>query len=238
MLLDLEPSPHSVQTIESTLPRPVARWRQVHVSARRGRSDGRRWERALERCLQGGAEKILLEKIATAGLAQRAIRAVQAGHLVLSTMEIGRACTALAELSRLQLTTTQIIDGLSLVIGQRLTGRLCTECSVPDDRDSVRQALAGALNTWLYGHVARPRRASPKGCARCRQTGYSGLVLVYELLDIDARARSLIASSIDPVELERALLADGSSIWDCGLRCVADGTTSFDALVATVREPH
>jgi hypothetical protein len=58
------------------------------------------------------------------------------------------------------------------------------------------------------------------------------------LLDIDVRARGLIASDLDPVELERALLAEGCSLWDCGLRRVGDGVTSFDALLAGVRQPH
>ena len=53
-----------------------------------------------------------------------------------------------------------------------------------------------------------------------------------------ARARGLIASSHDPVALEHGLLAEGSSIWDCGLRRVADGAASFDALLAGVRQPH
>jgi hypothetical protein len=40
------------------------------------------------------------------------------------------------------------------------------------------------------------------------------------------------------VELEHALLAEGCSIWDRGLKRVADGATSLDALKATVRPPH
>ena len=153
-------------------------------------------------------------------------------------MAVARACGALTELERLRVTTPQVIDGLSLVIGQRLIARLCQDCCRPDDRGPVRQALAGALNTWLRGSALQPRRAAPGGCAQCGQTGYAGRVLVYELLDVDARARGLIASSVDPVELEQALLPEGSSLWDCGLRRVADGVTSFDALLTGVRQPH
>ena len=136
------------------------------------------------------------------------------------------------------MTTAQVIDGLSLVIGHRLIARLCPECSAPDDREPVRRALAGALNTWLGGCAVHARRATPNGCARCGHTGYDGRLLVYELLDIDTRARGLIASSADPAELEQALLAGGASIWDRGLKRVADGSTSLDALQAAVRQPR
>ena len=63
-------------------------------------------------------------------------------------------------------------------------------------------------------------------------------MLAYELIDLDMRARGLIASGVDIVELEPGLLAEGRSIWDRGLKQVADGTTSLDALQAAVRQPH
>ena len=179
-----------------------------------------------------------IQQISIPAFAQVAIQAAQAGHLVVSTMAVGRACGALAELRRLQATTPQILDALSLVIAQRLIARLCNDCSTPDDRAAVRQALAAALNTWWYGHTVQLRRPASEGCERCGHTGYAGQVLVYELLDIDERARGLIASNADPVELERALVPEGSSLWDCGLRRVGDGVTSFDALLAGVRQPH
>jgi general secretion pathway protein E len=209
----------------------------LRVTGGRRRS-GLRWERALSRVLRGGVGVILIESIATAGVAQVAIQAAQAGHLVLSTMPLGRACSVMAELRRLQLTTTQVIDALSLVIGQRMIGRLCPDCSTPDERELVRRALAAALNTWLSGHTMRARRYAPNGCPRCRHAGYDGRVLAYELVEIDARARSLIASSVDPVELERALVGDGASIWERGLKHVAEGNTSFDALQSAVRQPR
>jgi type II secretory ATPase GspE/PulE/Tfp pilus assembly ATPase PilB-like protein len=238
MLDELDPARNRVHTIESSLLRPVPRWQQLHTSNGRYPRNWRRWERAFGRILFGGADAILVEQIATPGVAQLAIQAAQTGHLVLSTMALGRACSVIAELRRLQVTTAQVTDALTLVIGQRLLRRLCTECARPEDREAVRRALASALNTWLGGYVVRARRPAPSGCARCGYGGYDGRVLAYELVDIDARARGLIASTVDPVELERALLADGASIWDRGLKRVAEGSTSFDALQAAVRQPR
>jgi type II secretory ATPase GspE/PulE/Tfp pilus assembly ATPase PilB-like protein len=237
MLEDLDPGRRSIETIESNFLRQVSHWRQLRVAGGR-RCAGRRWERALQRVLSRGAGVILLETIAAAGVAQLAIQAAQVGHLVLSTMLVGRACSVMAELRRLQVTTTQLIDGLSLVIGQRLIARLCPDCSEPDERELVRRALAAALNTWLSGHAMHARRPAPNGCPRCGHTGYYGRLLAYEMVEIDARARGLIASSVDPVEVEHALLGDGTSIWDRGLKRVADGSTSFDALQAAVRQPR
>lgn len=227
---------------------PAGSGRRAALSAMLGQLDpaqrsvhtigGPRWRRSCGRIPCRGADAILIEKIDTARIAQLAIRAAQAGHLVLSTMALGRACSVIAELRRLGVTTAQVIDALSLVISQRLVARLCPHCSSVDDREAVRRALAGALNTWLGGRAVQPRRAAPSGCAQCGHTGYRGNVLAYELVELDMRARGVIASGADPVELEPALLANGRSIWDCGLKRVAEGSISLDALTAAVRQPR
>jgi general secretion pathway protein E len=237
MLEELDPVRRSIRTIESRFLRAVHRWRQIRVPDARGHN-GRRCERVLGRIVRGRGGAMLVERIATAGVAQLAIQAAQAGHLVLSSMPLGRAAGVFAELQRLQVTAGQALDGLSLVIAQRLVARLCSACSISDDRDAVRRALAPATNTWLAGRPVQCRRAGPCGCAACRYTGYQGSVLAYELIEIDSRARSVMASDLDPVERERALLADGRSIWDRGLNQVADGTTSLDALQDAVRQPR
>jgi general secretion pathway protein E len=238
MLEQLDPVQRRIQTIESDVLRPVPRWTQSRLPDQPHRRDGRRWERAIGRALRSGADAILVEKIETAGVARLALQAARAGHLVLSMMALGRACSVVAEFQRLHVPLAQLLDALSLVIGHRLVARLCPQCSTPDDRESVRRALAGALNTWLAGSAVCARRAVPGGCRRCGTTGYDGRVLVYELLDIDTRARGLIASGVDPVEFEPSLLANGRSLWDRGLKLVTDGTTSLDALQAAVRRPR
>jgi len=189
-------------------------------------------------CCRCRGRRMLLRRICSPRAAQFAIQAAQAGHRVFSRMAIGRACAAVAELRRLGVTAAQMIDGLSLVIAQRLLAKLCPQCAVPDEEDAVRQALAAARNTWLGEQAGRPRRAAPHGCAACGHTGYSGRLLACEVLEIDARARGLLAVSADSLELERVLLADGSAIWDRGLRLVAGGATSLAALQAAIRNPR
>jgi type II secretory ATPase GspE/PulE/Tfp pilus assembly ATPase PilB-like protein len=236
MLELLDPVRRSIQTVESRIRRPVPRWLQFAVPDRGLRFSA--WERRLRWVLRNGADAILLGKIASPGMAQLAIQAVQSGHLVLSTMAVGRACSVLTEFQRLHVPAAQLVDSLSLVIGQRLIGKLCRECAQPDDRELARRALASALNTWLADQSIRVRRASPAGCAHCGRTGYHGTTLAYELIEVDTRAQGLIGSGIDPIELESALLADGRTIWDRGLKRVADGTSSLDALQAALRQPR
>ncbi len=237
MLEVLDPQRRSVQTLESHIRRPVDQWLQFQLPAD-SCAEPDRWEQGLFWLLQNGPDAILLGQIASPGVARLALQAARGGHLVLSTMVLERANDVLAEFQRLQAHQAQVLEALSLVVAQRLVGRLCPHCSQPDDRDEVRRALAAALNTWLAQAKVQARRSSPEGCRHCHGTGYDGKTLIYELLEIDSRARGLIASGADAIELERALLADGRTLWDRGLARVADGTTSLDALLAGLRSPR
>jgi len=236
MLEVLDPQRRSIQSIVSHRRRPVDRWLQYELPADSG-AGADLWEQGLSWLLQNGPDAILLGQLASSGVARLALQAVRAGHLVLSTMLLERAGSVLAEFNRLQALPTQVLEALSLVIAQRLIGRLCPYCSQPDERDEVRRALAAALNTWLTQTKVEARRAALAGCPRCHG-GYLGRTLAYELIEVDSRARGLIGSSADLAELERVLLADGRTLWDRGLARVADGTTSLDALRAAVRYPR
>lgn len=238
MLQLLDPVRRSIQTVESRTRRSVPGWLQFLVSDGARHRSEEKLERALGWVLRNGADAILLDKIASPGVARLAVQAAQADHLVLSTMQLVRASGVITEFARLKVPAVGLLDTLSLVIGQRRIARLCPRCSTPDEREAVRRALAGALNTWLTHQPVRARRAAPAGCEQCGHTGYRGTLLAYELIEIDARARGLIASDLDPVELEPALLGEGRTLWDRGLRYLAEGTTSLEALQAALRQPR
>jgi len=238
MLELLDPQRRSIQSVESRIRRKVDHWLQFELPADAWRGQAALWKQGLGRLLLNGPDAILLGQIASPGVARLVLEAVRAGCLVLSTMALERASSVLAELRRLQVQPAQVPEALSLVIAQRWISRLCADCSQPDERPEVRHALAAALNTWLAQAPVRARRAAPSGCPRCHASGYRGRSLTYELIEVDGRARGLIGSGADAVELERALLADGRTLWDQGLARVADGTTSLDALRNAVRAPR
>jgi type II secretory ATPase GspE/PulE/Tfp pilus assembly ATPase PilB-like protein len=87
---------------------------------------------------------------------------------------------------------------LLAVLSQRLARRLCEACSVVDPDECSRLGLA----------VDRPRRAV--GCAECRSTGYSGRLLLAELLLPEAHGVGpAILERVDSRELERRAVEHG-----------------------------
>jgi general secretion pathway protein E len=181
---------------------------------------------------------VFLARLETPQAADLALRAVESGRLVLARVRHDRACGALALLHAWRADAVRLADALALVVAQRLMPRLCPRCAQDDPRDEVRRLLAQAASTWLAGCSPRPRRASEAACPHCGNTGYDGRLLAYEMIEVDARARGLIAAGAGRINLEHDLLAEGCTLWERGLRHLADGATSMEALLGSIREPR
>ena len=125
--------------------------------------------------------------------------------------------------------------------------------AVPDRRGGHRRpraaprapalrALQGALHADQGGarRGAHPRRAPARqdvelfrrnGCVRCRQTGYSGRIGVFQLLEMNEELSTLAARKASHEELERAAMDGGmTTLWDDGIEKVVAGLTSLEEL--------
>jgi general secretion pathway protein E len=238
ILGSLDARARSIQTVESTPPRPHERWLQFTAAPRDGDGRGDPLRACLAQVLRNEPDVVLVEALRTRKAARLAMQALAGGCLVLSSVDAGRASEVFGQLRRLGVEPEELAARLCLVIAQRLLRRLCPHCAQADDSPDLRSAMARAANTWLAGEPVRAAVARPGGCPRCGGTGYAGLALAYELIEVDASARAIAEQGSSALEMEQALLADGRSLWDQGLRLLSRGTTSLDALREAIREPR
>ena len=238
MLASIDPLQRRVGTLESQVLRPVDAWAQVHVRGPRFSAAPGPWLRRLRAWSTAGPDVIFLGALDTPEALELALQAVEAGRLVVARVRHDRACGVLSLLHALHGDRVRFADALALIVAQRLLPRLCPDCSEDDPGLDVRRVLAEAASTWLADQPLRPRRAGRGGCVHCRGAGYDGVILAYELLEVDSRARSLIGSGARGVDLERALLSDGRTLWAHGLQWLAKGATSLEALRRSIREPR
>ena len=194
------------------------------------------------RMLRSRPDPVLLAEIDSSEAAQLALRGAQAGCRVFSTMYGGRAYHVFPRFCAWGIAPTDLAEQLLLVVAQRLVRALCPDCALPDESEAVREALVRAADGWRSPSATpdsvRSRMANPSGCNRCRGAGYRGHTIVYEWIEVDSGVRSLVEEGVGATEMERRLLADGRGLWERGLRLVASGATSLDALRASVREPR
>ncbi len=185
------------------------------------------------------ASQVLLADPATAAaVAGPLLRAAQSGRLALAAIELDRAHQVFARFRAFGVEPAEVASYLNVAVARRLLPLLCRRCARPDERDEPRHVLASASNSWLAGQALRPGRAAPTGCGACSHSGYAGRIAIDEVLEVDARVRSLVEAGAGPLQLEQQLYASGRSLWDRGLRLLANGLTSLEALRAAVREPR
>ena len=167
---------------------------------------------------------IMLGEIRDLETAEVAIQAALTGHLVLSTLHTNDAPSAISRLQELGVAPYLIKATLLGVMAQRLLRTLCpackTECPLsPGD-------WAGFAPDWTHPPPAQACQA--KGCAQCRDTGYSGRVGVYEVMLMSEKLKALIGPDTDLNAIRSLACAQGM----LGLRLaaahkVATGATSI-----------
>ena len=110
------------------------------------------------------------------------------------------------------------------VLAQRLVRKICTSCKEaydpPENIRRVVEKMSGPVETFYRG----------KGCPKCRKTGFSGRIGIYELLVLTDELRQRISNNVSVDEIRQAAIESGMTI----LR--QDGMDKVKAGITTVEE--
>jgi general secretion pathway protein E/type IV pilus assembly protein PilB len=89
------------------------------------------------------------------------------------------------------------------------------------------------LRRWLANqdiHLYKPR-----GCEKCLYSGYFGRLLIIEYLEINAKVKKLLAKPSDLAQLAVTIdQLEITSMWQDGIRRVAEGYTTLDEVIRVV----
>ena len=161
---------------------------------------------ALRSLLRQDPQVLMIGEIRDAETARIAIEAGLTGHLLMSTMHSGSPSGALLRLLEMQIEPYQVTSSISGVLNQRLVRRLCENCKKQVDDTTHFQAA---------------------GCEECLDTGYSGRVLISEMIMMDGELRKAILEKSDIDQLDAILKNRGHmNMAHDGQRLVAKGITT------------
>jgi type II secretory ATPase GspE/PulE/Tfp pilus assembly ATPase PilB-like protein len=148
---------------------------------------------ALRHVLRQDPDVIMVGEIRDRDTAEIAIRASLTGHLVFSTLHTNDAPGAITRLVDMGIEPFLVASAIELVIAQRLVRRLCAECSRPEPVNKIK--LRETL-TILDCDPAEAERVemlkAPKGCDRCRGTGYRGRIGLFEIFRLNDDLHELV----------------------------------------------
>ncbi len=158
---------------------------------------------------------ILVGEMRDSETAEVAFQAALTGQLVLTTFHAGSAAESVSRLADMGIEPYLLRSGVLAIVSQRLVRRLC-RCARPSHDSDDRMGLP-AVTSWL-----------PVGCDACRGTGYSGRVVLAELLTTNRRELGqAILSRNESGKIEQLAVAAGMvPLWQRALEAVEEGVTS------------
>ncbi len=178
---------------------------------------------ALRSLLRQDPDIVMVGEIRDAETARIAVQAALTGHLVFSTLHTNDAPGAISRLINIGVEPYLVAASVQAVLGQRLVRKICTHCKEPyDPPANIRKAVENAA-----GEVEQFYRGM--GCGKCRKSGFSGRIGIYELLVPDDTMRDRITGSPDVNDIRRWARENGMlSLRDDGMAKVRAGLTTVE----------
>jgi type IV pilus assembly protein PilB len=177
----------------------------------------------------------------TAGIA---VNSALTGHLVLSTLHTNDAPTTLPRLIDMEVEPFLVASTINLIIAQRLVRKNCEKCRVSykiTDEEKIIVANEPSIQTILKNkgikNIDKLNLYKGKGCAVCGQTGYSGRIGIFEVMEMNDEIRGLVTDKASSPEIMKAARKAGmTTMLQDGLEKVFSGMTSLDEVLKASRE--
>lgn len=215
LLNHLNDNTKKIITIEDPIEYDLAGLTQVAIDEKYGFG----FSQALRSILRQDPDIIMVGEIRDLESLSLSIQASLTGHLVFSTLHTNDALSAIERLLDMGAQSYLIASTLSLVIAQRLVRKLCPFCKTP----VTPSTPISPQFQRLY---------EPKGCIECNFKGYQGRTLIYEILPITPKLKSLIHRNAGKEEILEYLKSQNfSSLYQNGLLKASQGITSLEEVL-------
>jgi type II secretory ATPase GspE/PulE/Tfp pilus assembly ATPase PilB-like protein len=179
-----------------------------------------------------------------------AIEASLTGHLVLSTIHTNSAAETLTRILNMGIPAYLLPASINAIIAQRLVRKLCPHCKKavpaeqlkPDMQAQVKRAISQTHKDELLQRVGLERLSAPTfyepvGCDTCGNTGYSGRVGIYEIMEITPPIKESIIRGESSVVINTIAIQNGMiSLEQDGVMKALCGLTSLEEVYAAAKE--
>jgi type IV pilus assembly protein PilB len=181
---------------------------------------------ALRAILRQDPDVILVGEIRDKDTMELSIRAALTGHLVFSTIHTNDAASTIPRLIDMDAEPFLLSSSLVSVISQRLVRTICPKCKVKADPDLELIKEMGLMDK--LGQLANGFYKG-KGCDWCHNTGFYGVIGIFEILMVTPKIQELIVQRISSHAIRQVAIAEGmTTLLDDGLSKVVAGITTLE----------
>lgn len=219
---------NKVMTIEDPIEYQLPLVQQVQVNDRIGFG----FSEALKSFLRQDPDIILIGEIRDFETLNSAVQASLTGHLVFSTLHTNDAASAIGRMVQMGLQSYLVADSLVGIVAQRLVRQICQECKTEANPHK------NLLRRVTHLITEESKFYTGIGCPKCSQTGYSGRVLISEILVINETISKMVADEASKYDIARYAQEHTGfepMILD-GMNKVLRGITTLDEVLRVTRE--
>lgn len=220
----------NISTVEDPIEYALPTANQVQVHEKIGMS----FSAALRSLLRQDPDVIMLGEIRDAETARIAVQASLTGHLVLSTLHTNDAPSSVTRLINIGVEPYLISSAVNAILAQRLVRKVCSKC-----RTQVEPTAEMREFLTMQGFADPSKVWKGAGCEKCRKTGYSGRLGIYELLVMDDALRDTVTRNPDVNQLRKLCRERGLvSLREDGFAKAQLGQTTVDEVLRVTESSH
>lgn len=196
----------------------------------------------LRSILRQDPDVVMVGEVRDSDTAKTAIQAAMTGHKVLSTIHTNDAVGAIPRLMEMGVQGYALADSISMIMGQRLTRRLCPHCRhetvlTPEQQEIADEALKTLPPNHGFNVPEKPVFYTSDGCEKCNFTGYSGRIGAYEILTMtNGLKRLLNTENPSFVDMRHTAIQEGmvTMVQDAVIKAI-DGLTDISEIQRVIK---
>ena len=219
VISELNSTEINISTVEDPVEATLNGINQFQVNEKAGFT----FPTALRSLLRQDPDILMVGEVRDGETARIVTQSALTGHLVFSTLHTNDAPSAITRLMNLGVESYLVAAILRAALAQRLVRKVCNHCKEeyePDQRNrQIIEAIIGETPTLVQG----------VGCDKCRNSGYSGRMGIFELLVPSQTVLEAIGAGLLVHEIRPMLEKSGfTTLRHDGLIKARDGLTSVE----------
>ena len=226
----------NISTIEDPVEYDIEGVNQIQVNPKKNIT----FVNGLRSIVRQDPDIIMVGEIRDPETASIAINAAMTGHLVLSTMHANTAATNLPRLIDMGGEPFLVSSSINLIISQRLVRKICTKCreSYEATKDDLREInIYEDLIKKIFKNEEKIRIFRGKGCKACVNTGFSGRIGIFEVMEMTDDIQKLIMDKATASQIQARAIENGmTTMLEDGIAKVLLGITALEEVIRATKE--
>lgn len=223
ILSELNSNELNIITVEDPVEFTMNGINQVNVNEKAGLT----FASGLRSILRQDPDIVMIGEIRDEETAEIAIRAAITGHLVLSTLHTNDAPSSIARLIDMGIKPYLVSTSVAGIIAQRLVRKVCSNCKTSYEASNYEKRVLGQdINDKLILYKGC-------GCGYCQETGYTGRIGIYEIMELTRKHRQAIDSEVTSDVLRDIGIENGMNTLEIECKkLVLQGVTTMEEFEA------